>query len=237
MAINRLDRDTIINRALDLADSAVLDAKDRPSNPVLATGALSISWLQEALDLFAKRFPFSNNITTFTISVSKGDSSFSVPSDFILDYRNGILWDDDEGRMTRRGLSTLLNVPLGTSSSPHESIPRIYSVKGTTIEIRPKSDKARTGILFYYQLPAALASATVPFFPDDYILVHYVWIKAQEWHRVVPIGSALQYAEDRIADLQRSGIGNEAEATEIELDQETFGERHREDEFVKVTTT
>jgi len=236
MALNRLDRDTIINRALDLADSAVLDAKDRPSNPVLATGALSISWLQEALDLFAKRFPFSNNITTSVVSVAINDSSFAVPSDFIQDYKNGILWDENEGRMTRRGLNALLNVSLGTTASPHQSIPDIYAVKGTTIEIRPKSNKARTGTLFYYQLPSILASATVPFFPDDYILVHYVWIKAQEWHRVVPIGSALQYAEDRIKDLQRSGIGNEAEATEIELDPLTFGERQHEDNFVKVTT-
>ncbi|KKL69545.1 hypothetical protein LCGC14_2113910, partial [marine sediment metagenome] len=61
MAINRLQRDQIINRALDLADSSVLDAKDRPSNPTIESGALSVEWLQEAIDIFAKRFPWSLN--------------------------------------------------------------------------------------------------------------------------------------------------------------------------------
>ena len=62
MSMNRLTRDQIINRALDLADSSVLDAKDRPSNPTIEIDAISLKWLQEALDLFAKRFPFSLNL-------------------------------------------------------------------------------------------------------------------------------------------------------------------------------
>ena len=81
-----------------------------------------------------------------------------------------------------------------------------------------------------------IASGDTPFFPDDYILVHYVWIKAQEWHRVVPIGTALQYSEDRIKDLQKAGIGLESEPTEVELDRRTFGMFQQEDQFVKVTT-
>ena len=48
MAINRLTRDQILIRALDLADSAVLDTKDRPAGTIVAA-ALSIGWLQEAL--------------------------------------------------------------------------------------------------------------------------------------------------------------------------------------------
>lgn len=234
MAMNRLQRDQIINRALDLADSSVLDAKDRPSSPTIVAGALSVEWLQEAIDLFAKRFPFSLNLTTSALTIAENDTTITVPSDFVLDYKNGIVLADDLGRLLRKSLNFILNQLVGTTTSPVRGTPAFYAVKGSTIQFTPKADKAFTATLHYYQLPSALTTAEVPFFPDDYILVHYVWIKAQEWHRVVPIGAALQYAEDRIKDLQKAGIGGEAEPTTIELDPATFGEFQREDLFVKV---
>ena len=236
MAMNRLDRNTIINRALDLADSSVLDAKDRPSSPTIESDALSITWLQEALDLFAKRFPFSLNLTEASISIAENDTSFSVPSDFIIDYRNGVILAEDQRRLVRRSLNVILNQLVGTSASPVRGVPDMYAVRGTTIKFMPKAQQAYSATLHYYSLPAVIGSTDTPFFPDDYILTHYVWIKAQEWHRVVPIGTALQYSEDRIKDLQKAGIGLESEPTEIELDRRTFGMFDREDLFVKVTT-
>ncbi|KKK94906.1 hypothetical protein LCGC14_2678130, partial [marine sediment metagenome] len=125
---------------------------------------------------------------------------------------------------------------VGTSTSPVRGVPDMYAVRGSTIKFMPKAQKAYSAILHYYQLPSVIASGDIPFFPDDYILVHYVWIKAQEWHRVVPIGTALQYSEDRIKDLQKAGIGLESEPIEIELDRRTFGMFQHEDQFVKVTT-
>ena len=236
MSMNRLTRDTIINRALDLADSSVLDAKDRPSSPTIESDALSITWLQEALDLFAKRFPFSLNLTEAPISIAESDTSFSVPSDFIIDYRNGVILAEDQRRLVRRSLNVILNQLVGTSASPVRGVPDMYAVRGTTIKFMPKAQQAYSATLHYYSLPAVIGSTDTPFFPDDYILTHYVWIKAQEWHRVVPIGTALQYSEDRIKDLQKAGIGLESEPTEIELDRRTFGMFDREDLFVKVTT-
>lgn len=236
MAINRLQRDQIINRALDLADSSVLDAKDRPSDPTIAAGALSVEWLQEAIDLFSKRFPWSLNITDLPITIAENDTTISLPSDFILDYKNGIVLAEDAGRVYRRSLNSVLNAPVGTSASPNRGTPQIYAVQGTNIKFAPKAIKEFSATLHYYSLPTALTTSEIPSFPDDYILVHYVWIKAQEWHRIVPIGSALKYAEDRIKDLQKAGLGLEAESTEIELDPLTFGEFAREDLFVKVTT-
>ena len=236
MAMNRLTRDTIINRALDLADSSVLDVKDRPSSPVIESDALSITWLQEALDLFAKRFPFSLNLTEASISIAENDTSFSVPSDFIIDYRNGLILAEDAGRLTRRSLNTILHQTVGATSSPVRGVPSIYAVRGNTIKFAPKAQKAYSATLHYYSLPTVIASGDTPFFPDDHILTHYVWIKAQEWHRVVPIGTALQYSEDRIKDLQKAGIGLESEPTEIELDRQTFGNFQQEDQFTKVTT-
>ncbi len=242
MAMNRLDRDTIINRALDLADSSVLDAKDRPSSPTIEDDALSITWLQEALDIFAKRFPWSLNLTTSAPSITAGDVDFTVPSDFVLDYRNGLGLTNVSpgfaflGRLQRKSLNFLLDLPQGSVASPVVGPPTYYAVRGNSVLFAPKADKSYLMIFHYYQLPTALVGGEVPYFPDDYILVHYVWIKAQEWHRVVPIGTALQYSEDRIKDLQKAGIGLEAEPTEIELDKGTFGMFQREDLFVKVTT-
>lgn len=212
MAMNRLTRDQILIRALDLADSAVLDTKDRPSATIVST-ALSIGWLQEALDFFIKKFPFGATITTSPVSLAADATSFSVPTDFIQDYYNGIVLSDNQGRLGRRGLGAILN-----RSTTATGKPRIYSVKGSTIHIWPKTNKAYTGTLYYYQLPTALAASTVPTFPDDLILVEYVWIKAQEWQRLVPPGTAMKFANDRIAELQRSGIGNEAEEDQLPID-------------------
>ncbi|KKK60596.1 hypothetical protein LCGC14_3022770, partial [marine sediment metagenome] len=132
MAINRLNRDTILGRGLDLADSSALDDKDRPLGTIVS-GALSITWLQEAIDLFAKRFPFSLNLAESTISISENDTSFSVPSDFIIDYRNGVVLAEDAGRLLRRSLNFLLNRSIGTTASPVKGPPSYYAVRGSTI--------------------------------------------------------------------------------------------------------
>lgn len=234
MAINRLDRDTILNRALDLADSSILNKKERPDG-IIVVNAMSITWLQEALDRFHKKFPFSADITSVPVSMAELDNSFTLPDDFILDYKDGLLLDDDEGRLRRRTLSFILNQTQGTTASPLKSVPKIYAIRGTTAEFYPRTDKARTATFFYYSLPPVIAATTVPIFPDDAILVEYVWIKAQEWHRAVPAGTALQFSNQQIADLQKSGIANEAEEDEIPLG-EQFSGGFREDPFVKVTT-
>lgn len=234
MAINRLNRDDILNNALDDMDSSVLNEKDRP-NGIIVANALSIKWLQQALDRFHKKFPFSADIKKVTINMAALDDSFALASDFILDYKDGLLLANDEGRLRRRTLSKILNQTQGTTASPLKSVPKIYAIRGTTAEFYPRTDKARTATFYYYALPPVLAATDVPIFPDDAILVEYVWIKAQEWHRASPPGTALQFANQQIADLQKSGIGIEAEEDEIPLG-EQFGDSFREDPFVKVTT-
>jgi hypothetical protein len=212
MAMNRLTRDQILIRALDLADSAVLDNHDRPAATIVST-AFTIGWLQEALDYFAKKFPFSQDITSTPISITASSTSFALPSDFVLDYKNGIVLDSDQGRMQRRGLSYLLGISTSSTGTP-----RFYSVRGSTVEFRFKASQAFTGTLWYYKLPAVLAAADVPAFPDDSVLTDYVWLKCQEYHRVVQTGTARAYADKIIKELQASGIGNEAEEDQIELD-------------------
>ena len=236
MAINRLNRDEILNNALDDADSSVLNKKDRP-NGIIVSNALSIKWLQQALDRFHKKFPFAADIKAVTLNILALDNTFPLPADYILDYKDGVLLNDDAGRLRRRTLSKILNLTQGTASSPHKSVPKIYAPRGGTLiaDFYPRADKAYTATFYYYALPTILAATDIPSFPDDAILVEYVWIKAQEWHRAVPPGTALQFANQQIADLQKSGIGIEPEEDEIPLG-EMFGAGFREDPFVKVTT-
>ncbi len=225
MAINRLGRDEILIRALDRADSAVLDAKDRPSATIIA-GALSIGWLQEGIDYFYKKFPWGGTITSSTINIAENDTQITLPSDFILDYIDGIILPEDKGILRRKSLLVVIQQPVGTTATPNRGTPAIYTVAGGVIEFRPKADKAYTGAsLWYYALPAALTALVVPTFPDDSILVEYVWIKAMEWHRKLTIGSSFEYANKQIAELQKSGIGIEAEMDKIPFDKDAFGER------------
>jgi len=241
MPMNRLNRDEILIRALDLADSPVLDAQDRPSGTIVAA-AFSPGWLQEALDIFAKKFPFSQTLIEVAVSIpantgSVSRSTITVPADYIQDYRNGILLDDDDGRLQRRSIDFLFGLSRGTGSSPVIGTPKLYAVVGATIYLHPQADVLYNGDLWYYQLPAVLGATTVPFFPDDHILVEYVWLKAQEWHRVIPPGSAFVFADKMIADLQKAGIGSEAEPDVIPLDKRIFGANIQEDRFVRVDTT
>jgi hypothetical protein len=209
---NRLNRDQILIRALDLLDSSALDAKDRPSGTIVST-ALSIGWLQEALDYFCKKFPFSATLTTAPVSVAQNGTTFAQPADFILDYRNGILLDNDKGRMLRTSLGKLLNRVQSTVGPPS-----LYTIRGNVIEFRPKADASYSGTLYYYALPAVLTAGVIPTFPDDSVLTDYVWIKGQEWHKSVPPGSARSYAEGIVKTLQAAGLGVEAEEDEIGLD-------------------
>lgn len=138
----------------------------------------------------------------------------------MLDYKNGIVLANDGGRLTRRGLSYLLGL-----SATQTGRPRFYAIRGTTIELRYKTDKAYTGTLWYYSLPAAIGATDVPLFPDDSVLTDYVWLKAQEYHRVAQPGTARAYADKIIKELQTAGIGNEAEDDQIEIDRNFAGEQ------------
>jgi len=221
MSANRHTRDEIINRGLDLADSAALDQHDRPAG-VVDSGAFSINWLQDVIDMFAKEFPFSATIspTPDTVTFSAGASTFSAPSLMIKDYRNGILLANNAGRLQRKSLDVLLNVRTGSGA---RGKPLIYALAGSTFHFRPEADVEYTGTLWSYKLPSVLASSTVPDFPDESILVDYIWLKAQEWHRLVQAGTAYNFARDQIKKLIAAGVGNEAEPDDIPYDSDFAG--------------
>jgi hypothetical protein len=210
--VNRLNRDQILIRALDLLDSSALDAKDRPNGTIVST-ALTIGWLQEGLDYFHKKFPFASTVATAPLSIGEGVVTLAQPADLILDYRNGILLANDEGRLQRKSLSYVLNRPIGTVGAP-----TVYALRGSVIHLWPKPNKPYNATLYYYQLPTVLAAGVVPSFPDDSVLTDYVWLKGREWHKDAAPGSARAYAEQVVRSLQASGLGSEAEEDEIPFD-------------------
>lgn len=222
--MNRLTRDQIITRALDMADAPTLNAKERPSGAILPT-AMSIGWLQDGLDFFHTRFPWGSTIQTTSITWVTGQETYALPSTFIADVRDGIIHASDQGRMMRKGLPWLLDI--GKSSASQYGKPSFYAVVGGNLYVRPVPSaqwisQVPTSTLYYYQLPAALAASGVPSFPSDLVLVRYVYLRAMEWLRSVPPGMAEQYGVSVLADLQKQGIGNEAEDTQIPFDRNAF---------------
>lgn len=165
------------------------------------------------------KFPFAGAIKTTTLNFVASTRSYALPADFVLDVRNGIILADDKGRLRRWGLNRLLKYPRASTSNGQ---PRRYVILTPNVEVYPAPDKAYTGTLYYYSLPAALGATTIPNFPSDWILVEYVVLRGREWLQQVPPGTALGFAAKFTADLQKSGIGNEAEDDEMDIDEERW---------------
>lgn len=220
--MNRLTRDQVLTRALDMVDSPTLNSKDRPSGALLPT-ALCIGWLQDGLDFFVHKWPFGGTINTATITWVTGQETYDLPTDYIQDVRDGVIHQDDQGRMIRKGLPYLLDIAKTTTSQ--QGKPAFYAIVGPKVYIRPvpsSSWSGKTATLYYYQLPPVLGPSTVPNFPSDLVLVRYTYLRGLEWSRSVPPGTAESYATQVISELQKSGIGNEAEDTQIPFDRSQF---------------
>lgn len=209
--------------ALDAVDSPSLDQKERPGGTL--TGTLGVGWLQRALDFMYKMFPIKGTLVEATITLTSGVSTFTLPSDFLTDYKDGIRLRTRNGeiiqsRMTRRGFSTLLSMDI-----LNLGYPRFYSIANDTQGVvRNVPDATYMGDLIYYKLPVALGVTDIPPFPDDQVLVDFLEVRYKEWLQMVPKGSAIRYMKELIAQLQKAGIGPEPEPDQIELDRNYFGD-------------
>ena len=213
---NRLTRDQILLRALSLVDSPRLDEKDQPTTGTITSTALSIGWLQDALDLAHNLYPMSGALLSTTFNITAGTGSYTIStiaSDFILDFKDGILLPSDKGRLTRTAFNVLLNVATATSA---RSRPQWYGIQNGTLILRPiPSESYTAATLYYYSLPSVLSASTIPNFPSDLLLVEYVHLRGREWLREIPAGTAEKYLIDATARLQRSGLGSEAEIDDV----------------------
>ena len=221
---NRLSRDTILLRALALIDSPRLDEKDQPTAGTITSTALSIAWLQEALDLAHNLFPQSGLLKSTTFNITAGTATYTITtiaSDFVLDFKDGILLPSDKGRLRRTAFTKLLDVPTGTSA---RGTPTNYGIQNGALVLRPVPSEAYTAAtLYYYSLPSVLSASTVPSFPSDLILVEYVHLKGREWLREVPAGTAEAYIIMAVGRLQKAGLGSESEMDDvIGVDRQAF---------------
>lgn len=237
--MNRYKRDEILHSALDMASIPTLDVRDRPQGSILPN-ALSIKWLQEGLDIFHHKFPWAGTVKEdSSITLASGSQDITLPSDFILDVRHGLLFQDEHGdfhRLFRFNFQRWLSFDLvrqRDTSAGHR--PRVYAfmanAAGTAkiIKVSPKADKSYSMKLYYYALPSVLDSDTVPMFPVDHTLIEYVRIRAREWIGQFQPGVAQQFAEKEIARLQSAGLANEPEDDVIPYDEaiySKFGHDH-----------
>lgn len=216
--MNRLTRDEILHQGLDLADLPTLDEHDRPGGrgSTIAATAHSIAWLQSALDLVHRTFPWSGLVTSTTLTVAPSGSA-TLPTNFLEDFRDGVTLGSPYRRLRRVSMPDLL-------AADPEAVGDLvaYVVTPPTLRVWRRPIVTTPLTLWYYALPPPLTANTIPQFPDDLTLVEYIHLRAKEWVGAVPPGSALAYLTRLCAALQKSGKGPQAEARSIPLDPGVF---------------
>lgn len=211
---SRLTRNQILQHSLDMADSAVLDNHDRPGQGPIIQQAYSLRWLQDALDYFSHIFPWAYDLKEVELTVSS--ASVALPVDFIIDMKDGVAIDGK--RVWRRSAQELFDLKIQGKSGK----PCIYNIQPPNIKFAPTPDTTYIATLAYYALPDIIGSCEYPLFPSDWILIEYVRLRALEFLRVLPPGSAMTYAKQMVVELQKSGFANEPEYTSVPLDPYNF---------------
>lgn len=223
MPVNRLTRDTLLIQALDMADMPELDQHDRPSATIVST-AFSINWLQRCLDEVHQEFPWAGTIASTTGTVTAMNTTNFAPSDFILDVRDNLhlTVSGSRRRLIRRNFADIVSLQARTfqNNAFVTGVPTQYSFTGRDLRLNQTPDAGGFAyVLWYYQMPAVLAAADTPNFPSDHVLVDYVYLRALEWGRKLPQGSAMKYLREiEIPALRTSGLGQEPEPDLVPLD-------------------
>jgi hypothetical protein len=216
--MNRLQRDQILTRALDMVGSIHLDTKERPTGTI-DSGAQSINWLQDAIDLFHHEFPWQARISSSAISITPSNA-VGLPSDFILDFRHGVVVPSSDVKRLRR-----TSVQSYISRHAYETAtgkPARYAILGDVLKVHPTPDDTYAGTLWYYSLPTTLGSTGVPSFPSDWLLVEYVRLRGLEHLKQIQPGTAMQMARSEIQALRRAGLHGEPEDDTVPIDLDTF---------------
>lgn len=229
---NRYVRDEIISIALNVLQLPNLEIHDMP-NGVVQSDAYCIQWLQDILDFWYHMVPFSATVVSAALNCTANQSYITLPSDFILDVRNGYLIQAVEGdslsfkRIYRVPLQKFINRQLASQKYTNVKYPIFYSVIGDDnniltqqqlMQITPTPTVSTIGRLWYYKLPAVLQSNERPKFPNDYVCIEYLRIRALEWARIMEPGTAQRFCDKIVAGMKANGLINEPEDDEIPFD-------------------
>ena len=243
--MNRYTRDEDLQIALDMADIATLNARDRP-NGVILPNALCVKWLQNLLDMFHQRYPFASDVVPIAMRINSNQEdlvllqdpnidpttglpvnlppqSIYLPADFSIEVTNGIVAQYRQGqfyRVRKRSFQEWLEIHTWYRSQP-ASQPRIlaYTVLEDRVKITPMQEEPQPVQMWYYRVPPLLHAAEKPAYPGDWTLIEYVRLRALEWARhptVIP-GAAQAYAEDQLSADRQAGLLQKAEFDQLKL--------------------
>ena len=219
--MNRLSRDEVIHAGLDLADKPSLDEHDRPGGVVLEN-AHAVGWLQRGLDLAHRLYPFAGALARQIITLQTGVDTYTLATDFNVDVRDGMTVTDAQitQRAFRSSLENLLNYQISSGvNPPTRRSPVGYIISPPAVFVYPTPDRAYTATLWYYKMPSVMShGAIIPTFPDDNVLVKYLYWEALEWSKMAEPGTAEKYLTTAIGMLQQAGHGREPVRVDIPLD-------------------
>jgi len=172
----RYARDEIISQGLELASSPTLSQHDMP-NGIIDPNAYSIKWLQNALDMFYRKYPFASTVQSVdmliraneTDVVLVSDNAVYLPSDFIIEVRDGILASFGQGgnlqqyRLQKRSFQYWLDQTLNVQRISTNRA-GFYTIVNRRIKITPMVTENALAVMWYYALPTALTPTDQPDF-------------------------------------------------------------------------
>lgn len=207
-----------------MIDSPTLDEKDRPDG-LNYTGTLALGWLTDALKKTYNLFPMAGNLISVPLIFQEGVGDYSLPTDFIKDYKDGIIiinpsTNSETWKMYRRSMTQI--IAYANSESTRDRPGLYVAIPGRRLYIRPFPDRAYSATLWYYSMPVNLGATEVPQYPDDSALVEFVRLRGKEWIHQVDPGTAESYLIQATKNLAAAGLGNEAENDVIPVDRRFF---------------
>lgn len=231
---NRYCRDELIVTALNMSQAVQLIRHDCPDG-VVQIDAYSIQWLQDIIDFWYHMVPFSSGVTDIQLNIPAHTTEIPVPENFILDVRNGYIIQQTDSltskrRMIRVPLQKWINRDLSYQGQTADSS-IFYMVQGRVIKVTPQSSTVKQARLWYYFLPPALYSEEKPLFPNDYVIVEYLRIRALEWCRHFEPGTAQKFCDKIVGGMKAAGLMNEPETDEIPFDELTYHPHGRIDAY------
>jgi len=214
----RYTRDEILLQGLDLASSPSLTTHDAPGG-IISSNAHCIYWLQNALDMFHIKYPFSSDVVSASITFPSNSDELYItpgvflPSDFIIEVRRGLIAtvNNQSYRLEKKSFQQFLDLQLNSQSTTNPDNPRFYSKVNNRYKFTPRVQNNTSGTLWYYKLPSKLDSDDYPSFPDEHSLIEFIRIKALEWTRSVDLGTAVAYLQKELVRFRVAGLLDEAE--------------------------